>query len=531
MALIRVEGAKLSFGSKVLFEDITFSINEGDKAALVGNNGCGKSSLVKALMGEHEFDKGIINKRRGMVIGYVSQEIPEEIEAKTCYDYLLECIPEHNRDTDFWKVDVALAGLDMRPDLWQEPIAKLSGGWRRLLLIAGATLKEPDLLILDEPTNHLDLGKIFKLEKWLKEGINVPYLVISHDREFLDKCTNRTLFMRGDGVHEFSAPFSTARENLFQADALALKTREREEGEIKRLERAAKRLKEWGVINPQSDLSKKGEAIQTRADQLRSKQTEAYTEKKRDISLHYGEVSSKSVLTIENKVITTPDGRALFKIDRFSLKQGERVCILGLNGTGKSVFIRKLIDVLSSRDEHGQIEEQGFHFSPQIKLGYLDQHLGTLPAQKSMYDFLTDSYSMNHTQATRELVMVGFPPDRHNTPIGKLSSGEKARLALLDLRLSKPNFYILDEPTNHLDIQGQEDLEDELDDKNHTCIFVSHDRKMVRGAATRYLEIKRGKLIEVESPELFFKVIQDEVDNENQQTVSQKKGEPELRVK
>lgn len=127
--------------------------------------------------------------------------------------------------------------------------------------------------------------------------------------------------------------------------------------------------------------------------------------------------------------------------------------------------------------------------------------------------------------------MVGFPPDRHNTPIGKLSSGEKARLALLDLRLSKPNFYILDEPTNHLDIQGQEDLEDELDDKNHTCIFVSHDRKMVRGAATRYLEIKRGKLIEVESPELFFKVIQDEVDNENQQTVSQKKGEPELRVK
>lgn len=531
MALIRVEGAKLSFGSKVLFEDITFSINDGDRAALVGNNGCGKSSLVKALMGEHEFDRGTINKKRGMVIGYVSQEIPDQIETKTCYDYLLECIPEHNRDTDFWKVDVALADLDLRPDLWRESISKLSGGWRRLLLIAGATLKEPDLLILDEPTNHLDLGKIFKLEKWLKDGMSVPYLVISHDREFLDKCTNRTLFMRGDGVHEFSAPFSTARENLFQADALALKTREREEVEIKRLERASKRLKEWGIRNPQSDLSKKGEAIQTRADQLRDKQTETYVEKKRDISLHYGEVSSSSVMTIENKVISTPDGRPLFKIDRLTLKQGERVCVLGLNGTGKSVFIRKVIDVLSSRDEHGQIEERGFSFSPQIRLGYLDQHLGTLPAKQDMYTFLTDRYSMSHTQATRDLVLVGFLPDRHNTPIGKLSSGEKARLALLDLRLSKPNFYILDEPTNHLDIQGQEDLEDELDDKGHTCIFVSHDRKMVRGAATRYLEIKNGKLVEVDSPESFFREIQKDVDDERQLAVPQKKGGAELGFK
>lgn len=147
-----------------------------------------------------------------------------------------------------------------------------------------------------------------------------------------------------------------------------------------------------------------------------------------------------------------------------------------------------------------------------------------------MYDFLTDRYSMNHTQATRELVVVGFPPDRHNTPIGKLSSGEKARLALLDLRLSKPNFYILDEPTNHLDIQGQEDLEDELDDRNHTCIFVSHDRKMVRGAATRYLEIKNGKLVEVESPEPFFNAIQKELDDDNQFGVNQKKGlEPVVR--
>lgn len=503
MALIRVEGAKLSFGSKVLFDDVTFSINEGDRVALVGNNGCGKSSLVKVLMGQNEFDRGSINKKRGMQIGYVSQEIPEDIEGVSCYDYLLSCLPEHVVGTDFWKVDVALADLELDADLWHKPINLLSGGWRRLLLIAGATLKEPDLLILDEPTNHLDLGKIFKLEKWLKEGVSVPYLIISHDREFLDKCTDKTLFMRGDGVHTYSAPFSIARENLLQSDVLASKTREREELEIKRLERAAVRLKEWGSRSPQSSLSKKGEVMQSRADTLRSNQTETYKEKKRDIALHYDEVSSNSVLSVQNTIINTPDGKALFKIDRFSVKQGERVCVLGLNGTGKSVFIREMIEKLRAY-EVAPASNSGFWFSPQVRLGYLDQHLESLPGNVDMYKFLTDRFSLNHTQAIRELVHVGFPPDRQNTKIDSLSSGEKARLALLVLKLSKPNFYILDEPTNHLDIQGQEDLEDELDDKGHTCIFVSHDRRMIRGAATRYVEIKNGKMIDVESPEDFF---------------------------
>lgn len=401
-------------------------------------------------------------------------------------------------------------------------------------------MNEPDVLILDEPTNHLDLGKIFRLENWLREGVNVPYLMISHDREFLDRCTNKTLFMRSDGVHEFATPFSTARENLFQADALALRSRQREEAEIKRIERAAKRLKEWGIRAPQSDIAKKGQAMQSRADQLKAKQTSVHKEKRRDIKLHYDEISSNAVAIVQNTDITTPDGRKLFHIDRLTVKQGERICLLGLNGTGKSMFISRLIDELEDY-EPGPSHENSFWFSPQVRLGYLDQHLERLPEEEAAFSFISGSFRLDRTQTTRELVNVGFPVSQQNMRIGDMSSGEKARLSLLVLKLSKPNFYVLDEPTNHLDIQGQEDLEDELDDKGHTCIFVSHDRKLVRGASTRFLEIRNECLLEVESPDPFFERLKsqsiDEASLKNDEGASlasakkQKKRGPESGIK
>ena len=517
MAIIRIEDAKLSFGDKTLFDGVSFTVNEGDRTGLVGNNGCGKSSLVKALMGEHELDKGSINKKRDARIGYVSQEIPESSEGTTCYDFLLKALPD--QESDFWKVDVALSSLGLDSDLWHEEINALSGGWRRLLLIARATMDEPELLILDEPTNHLDLGKIYKLEDWLTREVKFPYLVISHDREFLDKCTNKTLFMRADGVHEFAAPFSVARENLFEADILASRQREKQEAEINRLEKAAKRMKEWGIRAPQSDIAKKGHAVQKRAELLKDRRVAVHQESSRDISLHYSEVTSNAIAIVSDTNVEAPGGKHLFSVDRFVVQQGDRVCVLGLNGTGKSVFIRKLIEELADF-EMGPSDDMEYWFSPQVRLGYLDQHLEGIPEDKNPFDYVSGRFSLDRTNTTRELVSVGFPPGQQNMLIGDMSSGEKARLSLLVLKLSKPNFYVLDEPTNHLDIQGQEALEEELDHKGHTCIFVSHDRSLVRGASTRFVEVRNGQLIEVESPEPFFEKLQnpsynadDEIDN------------------
>ncbi len=522
MALITVEDAKLTLGIKPLFEGLNFSINEGDQVGLVGNNGCGKTSLIRAIMGEHKLDSGIITKKRGIRIGYVPQEVPEAIEEQTCHEYLVKSIPPISRDSDFWKADVALSNLGLLPELWDKPVKALSGGWRRLLLIASAILNDPDLLILDEPTNHLDLGKIFHLEKWVKESVAVPFLMVSHDREFLDNCTKKTLFMRKDGVHQFGAAFSIARENLLQADALAARQHHREDQEIRRLERSALRLREWSNkkgINP--DLARKARAVRTRAEHLKAKQTQYYKEDRRDIKLHTSDVDSNVVAVIQNTVIETPDGRTLFSIERLQVKRGDRIVLLGENGTGKSMFIKRLIEEFENYTPGpGHLKE--FYFNPQLRLGYLDQHLERLPQGIELFSFLSRGFELDRTQTTRELANIGFPANQQTKNISDLSSGEQARLALLVLRLSKPNFYVLDEPTNHLDIQGQEDLESELDDKEHTCIFVSHDRRLVRGASTRFFEIDGDELVEVEGVDHFFAKLKAKVNGNDEPSLSEK---------
>lgn len=211
-----------------------------------------------------------------------------------------------------------------------------------------------------------------------------------------------------------------------------------------------------------------------------------------------------------------------------------------INGTGKSMFISRLIEELENY-EPGPSHESPFWFSPQVRLGYLDQHLVRIPENEAAFSFISGNFRLDRTQTTRELVNIGFPVNQQNMRIGDMSSGERVRLSLLVLKLSKPNFYVLDEPTNHLDIQGQEDLEDELDDQGHTCIFVSHDRKLVRGASTRFLEIRNGQLLDLESPEPFFErqkaqaLGETDLANHTRETLGgskkQKKGGVELGIK
>ncbi|QQR69708.1 MAG: ABC-F family ATP-binding cassette domain-containing protein [Alphaproteobacteria bacterium] len=520
MSLWVIENARLNQGTRVLFQNITFSVNAGDRVGLVGNNGCGKTSLVRALLGEIELDQGSITRQRHARIGYVPQEVPDDIYDETCHGFLLRALPSHAQDTDFWQVDVALSELGLEAHLWHQPLRALSGGWRRLLLIARAHLQDPDLLVMDEPTNHLDLGKIFRLENWLQQAARAALLVISHDREFLDKCTTKTVFMRSDHVYEFAAPYSVARANLLQYDALAARTRHREEQEIQRLERSSKRLMEWANrkgVNP--DLARKARAVQNRAEQLKERQTSTYKEERRDIKLHQAHVASDALLLLQNTIIRAPDGRDLFKVDRLGIKQGDRIALLGLNGAGKSVFIRRIIDAFENYEPGPSLSKE-IYFSPQMRMGYLDQHLEKLPPRMDLHSFIAQEFKLGHTQTIRVLVAVGFAADQQSKRIGDLSLGEKARLALLVLRLSKPNFYILDEPSNHLDIQGQEDLEEELDDKGHSCLFVSHDRRLVRGAATRFWEIRKKRLIEVESVEPFFETLRAQASEEGDKMLS-----------
>src|SRR5471032_816596 len=234
-AVLGIDRGGFQFGVTTIFENVSFLLDDA-RTALVGENGAGKSTLLKCLAGEYELAGGQIVRSRGTRVGTVPQEIPENLSEVPVREFLEHALPPDSRD-DIWKVDVLIDELRIPSDLAAKKFGELSGGWQRLLLIAAAKIGEPDIVILDEPTNHLDIENINKLEQWLEEDIGLPMLIVSHDREFLDRTTSRTIFLRRDGAHVFRAPFAVAREELLLRDAASAARRELEGKEIARLEK------------------------------------------------------------------------------------------------------------------------------------------------------------------------------------------------------------------------------------------------------------------------------------------------------
>ncbi|MET0181693.1 MAG: ABC-F family ATP-binding cassette domain-containing protein [Caulobacterales bacterium] len=499
-AVLGIDNGSFFYGATRVFENVSFQLDDA-RTALVGDNGAGKSTLLKCLMGELDLQGGAVVKSRGLYIGYVPQEIPPEYKGKTLRQVLESELPETDGSED-WKVDVMLDDVGIAPDKAELPFTTLSGGWQRLMLIAAAAkLKEPNLLILDEPTNHLDIANINTLERWISEDWRMPMLIVSHDREFLNRMTDRTVFLRSDGAQAFKTTFSLAREALIERDVANAKQRALEEKEVDRLKKMAARYKAWGVLN--SNFHKRMKSTEKRIDRLQADRTDSYVARKRDLSLHDGEIDAKIALRIENFDVTIPDGsRKLFRIDKLVVGRGDRIAILGVNGAGKSMLLGALERAFAKQSAHYD-GGAAIRFNPGAKLVYFDQRMQALPVNTSLLDYLSSAQRAD-TGVIAQLAKAGFPFARLKSPIRELSYGERSRLMFLKMRFDKPNFYLLDEPTNHLDIEGQEDLEEQLEGADVTCLFVSHDRFFTRTAATRFVEIRKGKLVEVEGPEDFF---------------------------
>lgn len=274
-AVLGIDRGSFQYGVTTIFENVSFLLDDA-RTALVGENGVGKSTLLKCLAGEHELGSGQIVRSRGLRVGYVPQEIPAALENVSVREMLERALPADSHG-DRWKVDVLIDDLRIPLDLADRKFGQLSGGWQRLLLIAAAKLGEPDIVILDEPTNHLDIENINKLERWLEEDIRLPMLIVSHDREFLDRTTTRTIFLRKDGAHAFKAPFASAREQLLQNDATNAKRRALEEREVARLEKVAARYKAWGVLN--DAFHKKQKATEKRIARIEDNATDVYRAK------------------------------------------------------------------------------------------------------------------------------------------------------------------------------------------------------------------------------------------------------------
>ena len=496
-----MEHASFFYGSQPVFRNVSFLL-DGARTALVGDNGAGKSTLLKCLSGALELNGGKVIRSRGLRVGSVPQDVPAGLGDRTVREVLHRSLARIGQDDDWWRIDVLLDEIGVAPDILDKRFEALSGGWQRLMLIAGAArLEEPDILVLDEPTNHLDLANINTLERWLTVDFQIPMLIVSHDREILDRVTERTLFLRSDGVHAFKTRFSLAREELLRRDAANAARAQVEEKEIRRLEQAAARYKVWAVKNP--DLNKRKNAVESRIARIEAERTRTYVARERRLELSDGDSDARVVLRLAGLDVKTPDGRKLIGIDRLAIAAGDRIALLGANGAGKSTLLSAIAAAYDPELEHYD-GTAAVRFNPSCRLVYFDQSMRELPLDTAILDYVLSADGVAERDAIRLLAQAGFAFKRIGEPIDVLSHGERARLVFLKMKLLRPNFYLLDEPTNHLDIDGQEDLEDQLERSDVSCLFVSHDRFFTRTAATRFLEIAKGRLVEIDDPDAFF---------------------------
>ena len=492
MGSITLHDVRVTAG-RPLFKNLSFTMADGDRLGLVASNGAGKSTLLRCLAGLVEPSGGDVTTSRGLRLALVAQDMPANLLDLPLADALRRAIAPAERETKGWRVDAILDRFGAPAELHDRPVRQLSGGWQRLALIARAWVAEPDALLLDEPTNHLDLAKIQLLEDWIRaDGARLTMVIASHDRAFLDGCTNRTLFLRPERSRLYSHPYSAARRLLDHDDAAEQAQVERDKREIARLRRSAAERRNIGV-NSGSDLALKvSKRLNRRADILEQAVQPTHRDRDPAVRLATSGTHARVLIAFDDVTVRRPDGTALFRTGKLELQRGDRLLLLGENGVGKSLFVRLLRHALT--DSAGL---PGIRTSPAVVMGYLDQQMTHLPGGDTLHGFIA-GFDLGDQRTTSLLAGAGFAPDRHRRPIAELSPGEKARLGLLALRLTKPNFYLLDEPTNHLDIPGQEQLEAEILADNASAILVTHDRRFARTIGTRFITITRGRLAEID---------------------------------
>ncbi len=498
MTLINLRNLGVTLGTP-LFENLNLTIDKGDRIGLVASNGRGKSTLLAAMAGAHDTTTGEITTARGLRISYVPQHVPEDLMPLSLYGAVLGALDAETAEMESWRVDIVLEDLQVPTDYWQRPLTDLSGGWQRVTLLAHAWVSEPDVLLLDEPTNHLDLHRIGILQHWITTvARSTPMMIISHDRAFLDEITNRTLFLRAEKSQIFPLPYTPARDALDELDIAAARQFENEVSKANQLRRQAAKLKNIGINSGSDLLLKKNKQLKDRAEAMIQAARPAHQDKSAgQIKLTNSGAHAKALVSFDATAIHVPGGDMLYSMQPSWISPGDRVVVLGGNGTGKTQLLTRVMQALHA--DHPTIR-----VAPSAVTGVSDQALSQLDGYKTPLDAVTSVSDIGDQNAHAQLASAGILFGMQDKSISALSGGQRSRLAMLLLRLAHPNFYILDEPTNHLDIEGQEALEHELLTHDTTALLVSHDRTFVRNVGTRFWQIVRKRLVEVDSPEPFF---------------------------
>lgn len=498
MSLLAVNSLSLTLGQP-LFYDLSFSLEPGDRLGLIAANGRGKSALLRCLAQEIEPGAGTLTRAKGLVLALVGQEVAPTLRPLSLRAAVLGALPAETAEMESWRAEIVLDDLAVPEALRDTALGDLSGGWQRTALLARAAVQEPDVYLLDEPTNHLDLSRIGVLQRWLTALPRATAVMLtSHDRSFLQASCRRSLFLRPAQSRLFALPYGPAVAALEIADAADARRFENDLGRAEALRRQAAKLKNIGINSGSDLLVLKTKQLKERAERLEEAARPAHRETSAGaIRLTNSGTHAKALVTLDDAAIETPDGRMLFRTGQKWIERGDRVVVLGANGAGKSRLLAAVLEAIDGRAA-GAIRA-----APSLALGHADQHLALLPETATPFQVIS-GLGVDDATAISQLAGAGLAPDWQKRPIGVLSGGQRARLAMLALRLRRPNFYLLDEPTNHLDIEGQLALERELLAHGATCLLVSHDRSFVRAVGNRFWQITGKTLSEVDSPEPFF---------------------------
>jgi len=438
--ILNISNLSKSYVGQSVLKEVSFHLEEKEKAAIVGINGSGKTTLLRCILGIEEADEGGIAFSKDKKMAYLAQQ-----------------------------------HADMEQE--DEEYESLSGGQKTKKRLEEILMEKPDLLILDEPTNHLDIGSIQWLEKVLKR-YDGAVLLVSHDRYFLDKIVTKVIDLERGKARMYLGNYTAYVEKKKMIREAERKAYENQQAEIKHQEAVIEKLKQF---NREKSIKRAESREKLLSKVERLEQPEDLQNEMRLLFMPR-EASGNDVLIVKN-LGKSFDGKRLFSHGTFSIQRGEHVAVIGDNGTGKTTLLKILNGLI-------QADEGEFRLGSKVKIAYYDQEHAVLHMEKTLFDEIQDTYpDMNNTRVRNVLAAFLFTGDDVYKKVGDLSGGERGRVSLAKLMLSDANFLILDEPTNHLDIQGKEVLEEAIRNYEGTVLYVSHDRYFINQTATRIMEL------------------------------------------
>ena len=519
--ILSCQGISKSFGEKVILEDASFHIEEREKAALIGNNGAGKTTLLRIIMNELHADSGQVVLMKDRQIGYLAQY--QDVQGhRTVYEELLSTkqyiidmeermrsmelemkhasgeeldrlMNSYTRLTHEFELENGYAykselmgvlnGLGFAEEDFNKQVATLSGGQKTRVALGKLLISKPDILLLDEPTNHLDMESIAWLETYL---LNYPgaVFIVSHDRYFLDKVVTKVVEIEAGHVRMYSGNYSAYAEKKAQLRDAQYKAYLNQQRDIKHQEAVIVKLKSF---NREKSI-KRAESREKMLNKIQRIEKPLEVRSQMRLSLEPRVVSGNDVLTVEELAKSFPQQK-LFSNISFQVKRGERVALIGNNGTGKTTMLKILNGLLDA-------DAGSFSLGAKVQIGYYDQEHHVLHAEKTIFQEISDTYpTLTETEIRNMLAAFLFTGDDVFKEISTLSGGERGRVSLAKLMLSEANFLILDEPTNHLDIASKEILEEALNSYTGTVLYVSHDRYFINQTATRILDLTNQSVV------------------------------------